>query len=269
MQERVQKIISQRGIASRRQAETAILAGRVRVNGQLAHLGQKADLLQGDRIEIDGKAIEPSRPPKVYLLLNKPLGVVCTCRDPQGRKTVLDCLPPQYQEGAGIHPVGRLDINSTGAIILTNDGEFTLALTHPRYHLPKTYRVWIEGHPPESILQQWREGLMLSGQMTLPARVDVLKCDRARTCLEIVLKEGKNRQIRRIAEKLGYPVTKLHRSAIASIELKSRDRPSLSLGDYRFLSQHEICKISAQISAPQISAPQISFQSLPTLTKSL
>ncbi|MGK7929001.1 MAG: pseudouridine synthase [Spirulina sp.] len=255
MQERVQKIISRHGIASRRQAEEAISAGRVRVNGQLAHLGQKADLLGGDRLEIDGKAIAPQLPEKVYILLNKPKGVVCTCRDPQGRKTVLDLLPPQYRRGTGIHPVGRLDIDSTGALILTNDGDLTLALTHPRYHLSKTYRVWVKGHPPQSVLQQWRRGILLSGRMTLPARVDVLKYDRDRTGLEIVLKEGKNRQIRRIAEQLGYPVLQLHRSAIGALSLSSRDRPSLSSGCYRFLSEGEIRLLSSYSSS----------QSLPSL----
>ncbi|MBP0022114.1 MAG: rRNA pseudouridine synthase [Cyanobacteria bacterium SBLK] len=245
MQERVQKIISQYGIASRRQAEAAILAGRVRVNGQLAYLGQKADLLAGDRLEIDGLAIAAQPPDKVYILLNKPKGVVCTCRDPQKRKTVLDLLPPQYRQGEGIHPVGRLDINSTGALILTNDGDFTLALTHPRYHLPKTYRVWVKGHPSQSILQQWRQGVILLGRTTLPARVDILKCNENGTCLEIVLKEGKNRQIRRIAEQLGYPVMRLHRSAIGSLSLKSRDLPFLKPGCYRLLSESEIRILSS------------------------
>ncbi|MEM9542264.1 MAG: pseudouridine synthase [Cyanobacteria bacterium P01_E01_bin.42] len=254
MQERVQKIISQYGIASRRQAETAILAGRVRVNGQLAHLGQKADLLEGDRLEIDGREIVPKPPKKVYILLNKPKGVVCTCRDPQGRKTVLDLLPGKYRQGMGIHPVGRLDINSTGAIILTNDGDFTLALTHPRYHLPKTYRVWVKGHPPQSTLQQWRQGMMLSGRTTLPARVDVLRCSEDKTWLEIVLREGKNRQIRRIAEQLGYPVMQLHRSAIGSLSLNRRDRASLKSGCHRFLSEGEIHALSSSPSAQFLSA---------------
>lgn len=257
MQERVQKIISQHGIASRRQAEAAILAGRVRVNGQLAHLGQKADLLGGDCLEIDGQEIATQPPDKIYILLNKPKGVICTCRDPQGRKTVLDLLPPRYQRGAGIHPVGRLDINSTGALILTNDGDFTLTLTHPRYHLPKTYRVWVKGHPPQSILQQWRQGVMLSGRGTLPARVDILKCNEDGTWLEIVLKEGKNRQIRRIAEQLGYPVMQLHRSAIGSLSLRSRDRQPLKSGSYRFLSEEEIYSFSSASSC----------QSLPALKK--
>lgn len=248
MQERVQKIISQYGIASRRQAEAAILAGRVRVNGELAHLGEKADVIRGDRIEIDGKAIAARPPQKVYILLNKPRGVVSTCRDPQGRKTVLELLPPQYRQGTGIHPVGRLDIDSTGALILTNDGNLTLALTHPRYHLPKTYRVWVKGHPPQSVLQQWRRGVKLSGCMTLPARVNVLQCSGDRTWLEIVLKEGKNRQIRRIAEQLGYPVMQLHRSAIGSLCLQSRDRASLTSGNYRLLCEGEIRTLSSDCS---------------------
>jgi pseudouridine synthase len=159
-----------------------------------------------------------------------------------------------------------LDLNSTGAIILTNDGDLTLALTHPRYHLPKTYRVWVKGSPPQAILQQWRRGLMLSGQMTLPARIDVLKCNGDRTWLKIVLKEGKNRQIRRMAEQLGYPVMQLHRSAIGSLSLKSRDREPLTSGCYRFLSEGEIRTLFSDSSHSQsFSSQSFSSQSLPAL----
>jgi 23S rRNA pseudouridine2605 synthase len=238
--ERVQKILSQWGVASRRQAEQLILSGRVRLNGAIAQLGDKADP-DRDVLEVDGQRIQSSdRPQLIYLLLNKPAGIVSTCDDPEGRSTVLDLLPDNLREGTGIHPVGRLDTNSTGALILTNDGSLTYALTHPRHEVPKTYRVWVKGCPPESVLNQWRQGIRLADDLstkrTLPAHVTVLDGDRPdQTLLQVVIREGRNRQIRRVAEQLGYPVVRLHRSAIASIKLGKM--PS---GQYRFLSHSEI-----------------------------
>lgn len=164
MAERIQKLLSQWGIASRRHAEEMILAGRVSVNGKVANLGDKADPQQ-DFLSVDGKQIKAdNRPRDIYLLVNKPRDVLSTCDDPRGRKTVLDLLPQDLQRGKGLHPVGRLDRNSTGALLLTNDGELTLRLTHPRYHLPKTYDVWLEGNPSDEDLEKWRSGMMLDGK---------------------------------------------------------------------------------------------------------
>lgn len=241
MQERLQKIISQWGIASRRHAEEMILGGRVRVNGKIAQLGQKADP-EGDRIEIDGKQIQPiDRPELIYLLVHKPAGVVSTCSDPQGRSTVLDLLPPAWRQEKGIHPVGRLDADTTGALILTNDGDLTFRLSHPRYKIAKTYEVWVHGQPTKSVLQAWRQGVPLAGKQTLPAQVKILKTrlQADRTLLEVVLKEGRNRQIRRVAEMLGYPVIHIHRTAIGQIQLQTPQEPLLS-GKYRLLKDEEI-----------------------------
>ncbi|MBW4623492.1 MAG: rRNA pseudouridine synthase [Cyanosarcina radialis HA8281-LM2] len=246
MTQRLQKILSQWGIASRRHAEQTILAGRVRVNGQVAQLGQTANP-EIDRIEIDGKPIGPSdRPELIYLLVHKPIGVVSTCDDPQGRPTVLNLLPPEMRSGKGLHPVGRLDAESTGALLLTNDGELTFFLTHPRHQIAKTYEVWVKGHPTESILQQWRDGVMLSGRKTLPVPVKVLKQTKSQTMLEIVLKEGRNRQIRRVAAQLGHSVVELHRTAIGQICL---DRPGKLLlpGQYRPLEGREIAFLQAML----------------------
>lgn len=238
--ERVQKILSQYGVASRRQAEKMMLAGRVRINGKVAELGQKIDR-KSDQITVDGKLLTPQKQPKHhYILVNKPLGVVCTCHDPQNRSTVLDLLPKSLKSGQGLHPVGRLDINSTGALILTNDGDLTLHLTHPRYHLSKTYEVWIKDNPPESVLKQWRNGVLLDQKKTLPAQIKVLQREDKRTLLEVILKEGRNRQIRRIAEQLGFPVESLHRSAIGTIKLETNDRFFLEFGKYRYLTEQEI-----------------------------
>ena len=241
MKARLQKILSQWGIASRRQAEEMIRSGRVRLNGKIVHLGQSANP-ERDRIEVDGVAIEPTnRPQLVYLLLNKPARVVSTCSDPLGRRTVLDLLPPQLR-CQGIHPVGRLDFESTGALILTNDGTLTFALTHPKHGIPKTYQVWVRGCPPDSVLQTWRRGLMLDGRKTLQAEVRLVKrVGRAKTLLEVILREGRNRQIRRVAAQLGYPVELLHRSAIGPILLQAPSaRLALPPSDYRHLSPLEI-----------------------------
>ena len=244
MEERLQKILSQWGIASRRQAEALIVAGRVQCNGVVASLGAKADL-EIDKISVDGKLLQSQfRPKLIYLLLNKPKGVVSTCDDPQGRKTVIDLLPKNLQIGMGIHPVGRLDVDSTGALILTNDGELTNKLTHPRHSIPKTYHVWVKGHPPETVLQQWRQGVILEGRKTRNCSLRIIakgKNFEQTTCLEIVLKEGRNRQIRRIAELLGYPVISLHRTAIGTIELQPSTEALLPKGCYRYLKDSEIC----------------------------
>lgn len=253
MAERLQKILSQRGIASRRQAEKMILEGRVRLNGTVVHLGQTANPEQ-DRIEVDGIIVPPNRPGMLYFLLYKPAGVVSTCRDPRNRRTVLDLLPLHLREGKGLHPVGRLDADSTGALLLTNDGEMTLRLTHPRYHLPKTYQVWIQGHPLESVLDKWRQGVILSGQKTLPAPVRVLEKRDSQTLLEVVLTEGRNRQIRRIAEQLGYPVIHLHRIAIGPIHLERKGKPMFP-GTYRLLEDFEITFLKNQVNLTSIEVP--------------
>ncbi|NJK40100.1 MAG: rRNA pseudouridine synthase [Oscillatoriales cyanobacterium RM2_1_1] len=241
MDERLQKVIAQWGVASRRQAEQMIQAGRIRINGGVAQLGQKVNL-SSDCIEIDGKLLKPAqRPELIYLLLNKPRGVISTCTEPQERRTVLDCLPHHLQSGQGIHPIGRLDANSTGALLLTNDGEMTYRLTHPKYHVPKTYQVWVQGYPSDAVLQQWRQGIDLSGQQTLPAKVQRLKHhNKSQTLLEVILVEGRNRQIRRVAEQLGHPVIHLHRTTIGSIQLHSPGQPRLAAGESRPLTDSEL-----------------------------
>ena len=249
MTERIQKILSQWGIASRRKAEKMILAGRVKLNGQIAVLGDKADLAK-DQLEVDNQLIQKiDRPTLVYILINKPLGVVSTCSDPQGRPTVIDLLPKNLNQNQGIHPVGRLDFYSTGALILTNDGNLTLNLTHPRYHLPKTYHVWLDNHPTKHDLELWREGIMLDKRKTLPAKVKVIRQKQHKTLLEIVLVEGRNRQIRRIAEKLGFKVISLHRIAIGSITLSSNSGTSLPQGAYRHLTSDEVTFLNQSFNA--------------------
>ncbi|MDB9512924.1 pseudouridine synthase [Kamptonema animale CS-326] len=255
MDERLQKILAQWGIASRRQAEEMILAGRVRVNGNSVQLGQKANPVS-DRIEVDGVRVKSERRPQpVYLLLNKPAGVVSTCSDPAQRTTVLDLLPPKLRAGCGIHPVGRLDVESTGALLLTNDGNLTFALTHPRHCVPKTYQVWVEGDPPKSVLQTWSQGVLLSRRMTLPAQVRVQERNGSQTLLEVILYEGRNRQVRRVAEQLGYPVIHLHRTAIGPILLQPPGEPELPAGHYRPLLDSEITFLWNRVNLTSVNVP--------------
>ncbi|MEB3225076.1 MAG: pseudouridine synthase [Synechococcus sp.] len=258
MAERVQKILARWGVASRRGAEQLILAGRVTLNGKPVQLGDQADP-KGDRLCVDGKPLKiTERPRHYYYLIHKPKGVVSTCADPKGRPTVLDLLPKDLQRGKGLHPIGRLDVQSTGALLLTNDGDFTLALTHPRYHIPKTYRAWLKGKVPERILDQWRQGVMLDNQRTLPAQIAVKTITQDKTCIDIMLTEGRNRQIRRVADQLGFPVVKLHRLAIGNLHLGDLQR-----GHARPLTKAELKQLQAQshsLSSVRSSAPVREYQ---------
>ena len=237
MAERLQKLLSHRGIASRRGAERLIAAGRVTVNGKVAIVGQQADVAS-DRICVDGADV--GSPPRCeYVLLNKPKGVLSTCDDPEGRTTVLDLLSADFAASSGLHPVGRLDADSTGALLLTNDGQFTYQLTHPRHRLAKVYQVKVEGSPSNAVLKRWRNGVMLMGRKTAPAEVAAIRrLPKGRTLLRVTLKEGRNRQIRRVAESLGHPVTALHRTKIGSLALGNLPR-----GRYRLLEAGEVAQL--------------------------
>jgi len=228
--QRLQKLIAAAGLCSRRTAEAWIEAGRVNVDGQVSTLGDQADP-DSQVIQVDGRPLCPRREPTV-LLINKPPGVISTCRDPSGRSTVLDLLPRQLRQG--LHPVGRLDADSRGALLLTDQGELTLRLTHPRFDHAKTYRVWVEGTPLDTSLQRWRQGVSLDGKRTRSAEVRVLQRRSDRTLLEVVLREGRNRQIRRVADLLGHPVLDLQRVAIAGLRLGP-----LPEGRWRHLSRGE------------------------------
>ena len=228
--QRLQKLMAAAGLCSRRKAEIWLQDGRVCVDGQVAHLGDQADPDQ-QLIVVDGRRLELRKDPRV-LLVNKPVGVISTCHDPRGRRTVLDLLPPDLRQG--LHPVGRLDADSRGALLLTDQGDLTLQLTHPRYDHTKTYRVWIEGLPATDTLDRWRQGLVLDGSRTRPADIQLLQRRPQRCVLEVVLMEGRNRQIRRVAAHLGHPVIDLQRVAIAHLRLAS-----LEEGRWRWLNRGE------------------------------
>ncbi len=237
---RLQKLIAIAGVASRRQAERLIEAGRVTLNGRvITQLGQTADP-DRDVVAVDGMVLSLATP-KLYLLLNKPKGVVSTCDDPEGRPTVLSCLSAALQTQR-LYPVGRLDTASTGALLLTNDGDLTLKLTHPRYHLAKVYVVEVQGQLSEAALGQWRQGVELDGKPTLPARVQVLRQRGNTTTLRIVMYEGRNRQIRNVADLLGYPVRALTRVAIGPLELGN-----LAAGQTRPLTARELERLQEAI----------------------
>ncbi len=215
--ERLQKLMAAAGFCSRRRGEELLRQGRVRVNGLPVNLGDQADL-SADRIEIDGRPLAPPAA-ALTLLLNKPLGVLSTCHDPHGRTTVIDLLPAELRRGLGLHPVGRLDADSRGALLLSNDGDLTLRLTHPRYGHSRTYRTWVRGRPERPVLDQWRAGVPLDGEASQSVQLSVLEHDGDATLLELVLREGRNRQIRRTAGLLGHPVLDLQRIAIGPLAL--------------------------------------------------
>jgi pseudouridine synthase len=215
--ERLQKLMAASGLCSRRHAEELLRAGRVQLNGRVAQLGDKGDPAC-DEIRLDGRLLRPAAEP-LLLLLNKPAGVLCSCHDPEGRPIVLDLLPEELAHGTGLHPVGRLDANSRGALLLCNDGALTLLLTHPRYAHRKTYRVWVQGHPDQTALERWARGVPLDDRASQPVGLRRLGQRNDQTQLELVMTEGRNRQIRRTAELLGHPVRDLQRVAIGPIEL--------------------------------------------------
>jgi pseudouridine synthase len=230
---RLQKVLASRGVASRREAERMIQGGRVEVNGNIVTaLGTRVDPLT-DRLRVDGVALGGAERP-VYFLLNKPLGYLSTVSDPRGRPTVLDLLRGVKER---VYPVGRLDWNSEGLMVLTNDGELALRLTHPANHVPKVYRVKVKGILERDVLETVRRGLFLDGRRTLPAPVTRIS-SQANTWIEVVLYEGRRNQIRRVFERLGHPVLKLRRTAIGPIS----DR-NLLPGAFRRLTPSEVSRL--------------------------
>ena len=227
---RLQKFLSEAGVASRRKAEEMIRSGMVKVNGSVAEIGDSVDP-QKDNVYVSGKKIKKESSLR-YILLNKPRGYVTTTDDELGRKCVLELVKGVKER---IYPVGRLDRVSEGALILTNDGEFANAMMHPSKHVPKTYRVTVR---PDIIARQIDElssGIMIEGRMTAPADVQLLQKEEGRAVVEIVLYEGRNRQIRRMCEALGLEVARLKRTAVGSIKLGM-----LRPGEWRDLTAQEV-----------------------------
>ena len=234
---RIQKYLSAAGVASRRAVEEMVLEGRIDVNGQLVDKLPCFVDPQADEIRIDGRRIRKRHSRKVYYLLNKPRNVVCTASDPQGRRRAVDLLGP-IGDGQRVYCVGRLDADSTGLILLTNDGELTQHLTHPSHGVSKTYTVAVDGRVEPDELDKIKRGVYLGKRRTRAAQVKVLRRSPERTLLEITLREGRNREIRLILLRLGHKVRRLKRVAIGPIT-----DFGLKIGHARALSAKEVTSL--------------------------
>jgi 23S rRNA pseudouridine2605 synthase len=228
--ERLQKILSKTGLTSRRKAEQWIREGRVTVNGQPGSIGAKADPLK-DHIRVDGRRIAPP-PSFVTLLLNKPKKTITSADDPEGRRTVFDLLP---EEKPRLFPIGRLDYDAEGVLLLTNDGEMSYRLAHPSFQVPRTYWVKLKGKPSREEIRKVSRGIMLADGPTAPCRVVALRESGENLWVEMVLREGRNRQVKRMWEKAGYSVLKLKRVEFAGLTVQG-----LAPGEHRILSEREV-----------------------------
>src|SRR5947207_11006988 len=220
---RLNAYLARAGVASRRGADELIKAGRVRVNGEPGQLNTFVE--SRDRVEVDGRPVELQR--LTYILLNKPAGVVTTARDPERRTTVVELVPRETR----VFPVGRLDADTTGALLLTNDGPLAHRLAHPRYGVEKVYEVDVEGDPGADVLRRLREGVELEDGVTAPARARRVAPNK----IELAIHEGRNRQVRRMLDAVGHPVRRLHRSAYAGLTLEE-----LEPGRWRELEPFEV-----------------------------
>jgi 23S rRNA pseudouridine2605 synthase len=232
---RLQRILAERGIGSRRACEELIGAGRVTVNGEVAILGRRIDV-DIDLVEVDGEAIGV-RPDLVYYLLNKPVGVITTSDDPHGRETVLELVPAEPR----VYPVGRLDLDSEGLLLITNDGALTHRLTHPSFGVEKEYLVEVRGELTDAELRRLRTGVELDDGMTAPAKVGQPQP----SLLRVTIHEGRNRQVRRMCDAVGHPVVRLVRTRIGPL----RD-PALKPGTWRSLTIDEVRALSKAAIAP-------------------
>ena len=235
MEERLQKYLANSGVASRRKCEDLILQGKIEVNGKVViELGTKVNP-ERDIVKFNGKEVKQVEK-MVYILLNKPIGYVTTADDQFGRETVLDLVKVKER----IVPVGRLDMYTSGALILTNDGDFVYKVTHPKHEIEKTYTVTVKGIVQNSEVEQLRKGVKIDDYTTKPAKVKILKTDIEKDIsrLEITIHEGKNRQVRKMCEAVDRKVLALHRSKIGSIGVKD-----IELGKWRYLKESEIQKL--------------------------
>lgn len=233
MEERLQKIIAASGLMSRRSAEELIAAGKVRVNGAVASLGDRADAAR-DRITVDGKSLAPPEE-KVYIMLNKPRGYVTTLKDEKGRRTVAELVS---ELGVRLYPVGRLDMNSEGLLIMTNDGELAERMMHPRGGVEKCYRTTVTGEDVPAAAEKLKESMLIDGYRTRGARVEIERLTDKGGVLLVTIGEGRNRQVRKMCEQVGLRVTRLCR--ISEGELRLGD---LRTGRWRELTRAEIARL--------------------------
>ncbi len=251
--ERLQKILARAGFGSRRACETMIEQGRVMVDGKLATLGEKADPTT-QRITVDGTPI-PKPQPFVYIILNKPRGVITTTADPQGRTTVLDLVDvPELRRGheMRLYPVGRLDADSEGLLLLTNDGPLTQRLTHPRYGHSRTYRVLVDGEPTEATIERWRKGINLDGRRTRFDKVVVEVRQREQTWLLITVHEGRKHLVRRLVAALGHSTKRLIRVSMGPLQLGDLPRRK-----WRYLSDGELRVLRKEAQMPPTTGTKV------------
>lgn len=228
--ERLQKVLAHAGVASRRQSEKMIKAGRVKVNGEvITELGTKVN--DDDIIAVDGKSIESEK--KVYILLHKPPRTISSVSDPQGRLTVVDWIGRAVKER--IYPVGRLDYDTTGALLLTNDGQLTNELLHPRFEFPKIYRATIKGRLTLDQVSRLEEGLMIDGWRTSPAKVSILEENVDQSVVDLTIHEGRKHQVKKMMMAVNHPVKRLHRTHFGPLTVTDLD-----VGQWRYLSLEEI-----------------------------
>ncbi|MDO5108854.1 MAG: pseudouridine synthase [Erysipelotrichaceae bacterium] len=245
MEERLQKVIAKAGVASRRKAEELIQAGKVRVNGKVVtEMGVRVS--PEDEITVNGTPLQQEN--KVYYLLNKPRRTICSVSDEKGRDTVLSCFEGINER---IYPVGRLDYDTSGLLILTNDGEFANLMMHPRYHLPKTYNVTLSGVLTDDMARILSNGIVIEGKKTLPCDVEILErsVNRNRTVLNITIYEGRNREIRKMMEYFHCEVTRLERTHYGFLDLGR-----LRQGEYRKLRMFEVRRLKEMVSHESPSA---------------
>ncbi len=227
--EKLHKVMARSGLASRRASEILITRGRVLVDGETAEIGQRVDP-ETASIMVDGVAL-PVRPGLVHYLVNKPVGVVCTVTDTHGRPVVVDLVPNEPR----VHPVGRLDLDSAGLLVLTNDGDLTNLLTHPRHEVPKTYRVLVEGAIAKSAVAALTDGVLLDDGPAAAREARVIDRHGDRSLVEVVMTEGRNREVRRMLDAVGHPVVELFRRSIGPVH-----DAGLKAGEWRHLDLDEV-----------------------------
>ena len=242
-EERLQKLISRAGLMSRREAENFIVAGRVTVDGKVVNiLGARADS-EKNKICVDGKELHFDNK-KIYLLLNKPEGFLSTAKDKRGQPTVIDLVKDIHER---VYPCGRLDLNSSGLILMTNDGELMNALLHPKFKVPKTYRVKVEGEINAEKISQLCAGIELEDGVTAPAEIKLIHVEKNSATLEITIREGRNRQIRRMLVAVGCNVTKLTRIKFAFLTLEG-----VASGKYRHLTSKEVKRLYKMVEGEKL-----------------
>lgn len=250
--ERLQKVLARTGLASRRAVETMIREGRITVNGQVAVLGQRVDLAT-DAVKVDGRRVAAGSGERRYLLLNKPAGCVSTSSDPEGRPTVLDCLPARMRKG--LFPVGRLDYDTEGLLILTDDGELAQRVAHPRFGSRKVYEVKVKGRPRPAAIARLKDGVVIDGRRVAPLSIKPrgasggARDSVSNSWWRVALGEGRTRQIREMFFRIGHPVGRLRRVAIGPIA-----DPHLPRGGWRELTEQEVERLRGQGSKPPKAA---------------